>query len=186
MTIESVKARIAYLLEILPVWESRANNAVDNIQMRTFNKYGRNMNNNRAFDHSLKKGVDATKQYEDGKKELADLQNRVRLFEAGEIHLNGQPRKNSPSRTRIQAFEDKRAEYMYRHLKAGDIVYVYGGAEVVKKVNRKSIIISHARFGDTKYMYNEVFPQDDGKEMDARKLVDTVLAYFKEKENVAE
>jgi hypothetical protein len=113
--------------------------------------------------------------------ELSFLETRLANFKAGEVHLNGQPRKDAPSRQKKEAANLTIADFLRAHIKAGDVVGFALNPRntlTVKRVSAKSITDAK----DNRWSYNDIFLLKDGKPIEDSELRTMFANWMKSKE----
>jgi hypothetical protein len=135
----------------------------------------------KKLDAENNRRADAFAQCEAAKKELAFWETRLSNVQAGETHLNGQPRKDAPSRQKAKSLEAQIDAFMRAHIKAGDAVGIAANPAnslSVKRVNQKTITDAMGE----KWKFAEILLWKDGKSMSLAELVPMVTAWIKEQE----
>lgn len=111
--------------------------------------------------------------------DLARWQARLQALDAGEVHPNGQPRADSPTRQRKQDAKARRAAWLRSTLKPGSVVRLVAAAgeplRTVARCNPKSIRLEGS---PVTWSYNDVLPvRSDGTDYTTGELVEMLLAW---------
>lgn len=133
----------------------------------------------RMVDAENRRKSHAFDRFQKASKDLAFWQQRLRLYEAGEVHANGQPRADAPSRKKMQSGAELIGEYFRATLKPGDHVAVAMNPRntiEVKRVNRKSITCESGE----KWTWNEITPLLDGIAMTEKQFRQALREFFEE------
>src|SRR5690606_31448831 len=101
--------------------------------------------------------AEAFRRWQKATSDLKFWENRLALYRAGEIHENGQPRADAPSRQRKQSAADRYAEYLRSiAVVGGEFALMMNPRNTitVKRINAKSIT---DELGE-KWKYDELLP----------------------------
>jgi hypothetical protein len=117
----------------------------------------------RAVDRENNARSKAFKMYQEAEKNLEFYRARLADYVAGEVHANGQPRKDAPSRQRYADYTALRADFMRTLIHAGDMVQIAGTQNqiLIRRVNKKSLTSESG----SKWDYNEIMPLVNGVPM---------------------
>lgn len=135
----------------------------------------------KKLDAENNRRMNAFRELQEAKSELAFLQTRLDGFQSGESHLNGQPRKDAPSRQKKEAVNLTIADFIRANIKAGDVVGFALNPRntlTVKRVNVKSITDAK----DQRWSYDDIFLLKDGKPIEDTELRAMFTAWMKERE----
>lgn len=105
------------------------------------------------------------KENQAAKREYDMLVKRLELIKAGEVHPNGQPRKDAPSRIRRESASLTLADFFRSLIKPGDsvaLVFNPRNTITIKRVNAKTVT---DEMGE-KWKYDEIIPIKDGQPID--------------------
>lgn len=133
----------------------------------------------RMVDAENRRKSSAFDRYQKAAKDLKFWQERLRLYEAGEVHANGQPRADAPSRKKAQRGSELIGEYFRATLKPGDRVAVAMNPRntiEVKRVNRKSITCE----GGSKWGWDEITPLINEVAMTEKQFRQALREFFEE------
>jgi hypothetical protein len=131
-------------------------------------------NRSRTLDKRLQREVDrqmkAGLEYQQAKSNLEFLQSRLANYQAGEVHANGQPRADAPSRLRKQQAKDLYADFMRSLLQVGQRVALVANPRntvTIKRVNKSTVTTEM----DVKWKFDELLPlNESGEPMDTDEL----------------
>jgi hypothetical protein len=115
--------------------------------------------------------------------ELNFLKTRLENYHAGETHLNGQPRKDAPSRQKKEAVNLTIADFIRAHIKAGDkvgLVWNRHNTLTIKRVNAKSITDEK----DYRWSYDDIFLLKDGRPLEDAELKTMFKEWMQTKEQL--
>jgi hypothetical protein len=135
------------------------------------------------LDRENNRRADAFRDCEAAKQELAFLETRLANFKSGETHLNGQPRKDAPSRQKKEALNLTIADFIRAHIKTGDVVGFSLNPRntlTIKRVNAKSI----TDVKDNRWSYDDIFLLKDGKPIEDAELKTMFKAWMQTKEAI--
>lgn len=116
------------------------------------------------------------------KADLKALNEWAKAFEAGEVHDNGQPRADAPSKQEAKKSEGAYADYIRARVKPGDTVTfnpnpAYGGIKI-KSLNQKTVTVESGE----KYSYFDIAPNIDGRDMTRDELKADIKAWREQQE----
>lgn len=119
-------------------------------------------------------------EYQKAVKDLAFWQARLQAIDAGLVHDNGQPRKDSPDRQRRQQVADLRAAWLRATLTTGASVRLVAAAgEPIMRVvrcNPKSVRLDNSR---EPWTYNDILPlRPDGGDYTTAELVTAMKTWL--------
>ena len=142
--------------------------------------YSRTMS--KRLDAEIDRRVDAAVRSQNAKKELVMLESRLALYIAGEVHANGQPRKDAPSRQSYKTFAAMRAAFIKTFAKKGGQMAVFGDEErllTIQRVNPKSITTTQG----ANWTYEELYPvTDEGVAMTSQQFGEAFKAWKAQQE----
>lgn len=143
---------------------------------------GENYKMGKKLDAENNRRMNAYSELTKAQTELNFLKTRLENYHAGETHLNGQPRKDAPSRKKKESTNLTIANFLRAHIKAGDRVGLAGTRNTldVKRVSAKSITDDH----DERWSYDEIFLLKNGKPMDDAELLAMFKDWMKSKEAI--
>ena len=178
--IDQIQQRIAQLQVILErersIWDSPFSAPGAFVTGRS----NRPKSLDRMLDAENKRKSEAFKKWNDANHELKHLQTRLKLIQAGEVHTNGQPVANSPSRQRRQKAEDLYADVMKSILKVGDSVALADNPRnqiTIKRLNKKSLTSESGSL----WKYAEILPLNEaGNAMSDTELRQVFKQYMAE------
>ncbi len=131
------------------------------------------------------KTAEAFKASEKARKEFEIARARLAAVEAGEVHANGQPRADAPSRQRAKAAETAWGDYIRATVKAGDRVTFLPNPDdsgsIVERVNRKTV----ALHGGSKWDFMSILPWKDGKPQTKSEAIAAYTAWKQQIQNDA-
>jgi hypothetical protein len=174
-----IKRRIEQLQNKIPRLEKIAN--APQVTPGPFETGRENYTMGKRLDAENNRRMNAFKELTKAQDELSFLETRLANFKAGETHLNGQPRKDAPSRQKKEAANLTIADFLRAHIKAGDVVGFALNPRntlTVKRVSAKSI----TDVKDNRWGYNDIFLLKDGKPIEDAELRTMFANWMKSKE----
>lgn len=118
----------------------------------------------RRLDAQNERYAKLFKENQEARSEYNILVARIELIKRGEVHPNGQPRKDAPSRRTTKAIEATLSEFIRTLIKVGDEVAIAGNPRnrlTVQRVNTKTITSDSG----SKWTFMEITPLKDGEPM---------------------
>lgn len=110
----------------------------------------------KKLDAENNRRADAFREYNEADKDRHWWETRKAAYLAGEVHANGQPRADAPSRKKSAIAKDQISAWLKTVLKPGQVAYVAGNSPVtIKRVNDKTITTA----SDTKWDLGSVTPK---------------------------
>lgn len=138
----------------------------------------------RMVDRENNRRTEALTRYHAAQRELALLEEKLRLYEAGERHANGQPRADSPSRRKHADAVEEYGALLRTLVNRGDEMAIADNPAnrvTVKRINPKSITADSG----TSWQFNELLPMVDGQPMTPAQFKEVLKAY-REKQNATD
>ena len=133
---------------------------------------------NKMVDRENERKSLAFKQWDKASKELKMLEARLKLVNEGEVHPNGQPVANSPSRQRRREAEKTYAQFIRSIVKPKDKLALADNPRntiVAKRLNKKTITCESG----TRWTYDEVLPlNDEGNAMSESELRQALKQWY--------
>jgi hypothetical protein len=171
-----IKRRIEQLEKKIPRLEKIAN--APQVNVGWVEAGGENYKMGKKLDAENNRRMNAYGELTKAQDELNFLKTRLENYHAGETHLNGQPRKDAPSRQKKEAVKLTIADFLRANIKDGDVVGLAWSHNTltVKRVNKKSITDEH---GET-WSYDDIFLLKDGKPLEDTELR-TMLKAWRDK-----
>lgn len=161
-----IKRRIEQLENKIPRLEKIAN--APQVTPGPFETGRENYTMGKRLDAENNRRMKAFKELTEAQSELNFLETRLANYKSGETHLNGQPRKDAPSRQKKEAANLTIADFLRAHIKAGDTVGLAYSRNTltVKRVSAKSITDEK----DERWSYDEIYLLKDGKPIEGAEL----------------
>ena len=138
---------------------------------------GRSRSLDRQLDRENNRKADAFVIQQQAVKDLAFTKQRLALYKAGEVHANGQPRADAPSKQRAADMRSQVNACIRSLIRPGGLVAEsWGSTRVlrVKRVNAKSITTELG----VKWTFDEIVPtSDSGGGMTQREFTEAFKAW---------
>jgi hypothetical protein len=176
-----IKRRIEQLEKKIPRLEKIAN--APQVTPGPFETGRDNYTMGKKLDAENNRRMNAFRELTEAQSELSFLETRLANVKAGETHLNGQPRKDAPSRQKKEAVNLTIADFIRAHIKAGDVVGFALNPRntlTIKRVNTKSI----TDVKDNRWSYDDIFLLKDGKPIEDAELKTMFKAWMQTKEAI--
>lgn len=133
----------------------------------------------RAVTNENNRRMKAYRQWKKAKDNLRFYEARLSAIELGEVHPNGQPRADAPSRKKRERINAKIADVLRWHIKKGDRVALAMNPRntiTVKRVNKKSV----TSMSDVRYTYDELCLTVNGAVATDEQVREIVERYLEE------
>jgi hypothetical protein len=111
------------------------------------------------LDRENERRAKAFREQQAAERVLAELEERLTLIQQGEVHPNGQPRADAPSRQRRKTLKTQYAEFARDYIKRGTIVTLVANTTTRLTVTRVNSQTITDETGD-KWEFNEILPLD--------------------------
>lgn len=169
-TVPQIDPEIARLKAKIAALEPVANAPTETPGAFVTGRSNRSASLGKRLDAENNRRANAYRELTEAKARLAELGTRREGVLAGEVHPNGQPRADAPSRERRAAADDTYAEYLKTRLRPGGRAALRDNPDSIvsiQRVNAKSV----TTIGGTSWKYAELLPVDErGKSLSTDEL----------------